>query len=61
MEFRTGALTLIAFALLTGARDDSIASLAVRHVDIVGRTVFQDARSVRTKNRKNIVVIPGRQ
>ena len=43
---------LIAFALLTGARDDAIASLALRHVDIVGRTVFQDARSVRTKNRK---------
>ncbi len=43
---------LVAFALLTGARDDAIASLALRHVDIVGRTVFQDARSVRTKNRK---------
>lgn len=43
---------LIAFALLTGARDDAIASLALRHVDIVARTVFQDARSVRTKNRK---------
>lgn len=43
---------LLAFALLTGARDDAIASLALRHVDIVGRTVFQDARSVRTKNRK---------
>ncbi len=43
---------LVAFALLTGARDDAIASLALRHVDVVGRTVFQDARSVRTKNRK---------
>ena len=43
---------LVAFALLTGARDDAIASLALRHVDIVSRTVFQDARSVRTKNRK---------
>lgn len=43
---------LIAFALLTGARDDAIASLALRHVDVSGRSVFQDARSVRTKNRK---------
>lgn len=43
---------LIAFALLSGARDDAIASMAIRHVDIVRRTVFQDARDVRTKNRK---------
>lgn len=43
---------LIAFALLSGARDDAIASLSLRHVDIVRRTVFQDARVVRTKNRK---------
>lgn len=44
--------TLIAFALLSGARDDAIASLALRHVDLPERSVFQDARSVRTKNRK---------
>ncbi|QDZ00117.1 tyrosine-type recombinase/integrase [Nitratireductor mangrovi] len=43
---------LIAFALLSGARDDAIASLALRHVDTERRTVFQDARCVRTKNRK---------
>ncbi|TIL63845.1 MAG: site-specific integrase [Mesorhizobium sp.] len=43
---------VIAFALLSGARDDAIASLALRHVDPAARTVFQDARSVRTKNRK---------
>lgn len=43
---------LIAFALLSGARDDAIASMAIRHIDIVRRTVFQDARDVRTKNRK---------
>lgn len=42
----------IAFAFLTGARDDAIASLSVRHVDLEKRTVFQDARTVRTKNRK---------
>lgn len=43
---------LIAFALLSGARDDAIASLAIRHVDLAARTIFQDARAVRTKRRK---------
>jgi integrase len=43
---------LIAFTLLTGARDNAIASMSLRHVDLAGRTVFQDARAVRTKNRK---------
>lgn len=43
---------IIAFTLLTGARDDAIASLHVDHVDLKRRTVFQDARTVRTKNRK---------
>lgn len=43
---------LIAFTLLSGARDDAIASLKIGHVDLEARTVFQDARTVRTKNRK---------
>jgi len=43
---------VLAFALLSGARDDAIASLDIRHVDLDHRTVFQDARTVRTKNRK---------
>jgi integrase len=43
---------LIAFALLSGARVDAIASLNLGHVDLERRTVFQDARMVRTKNRK---------
>lgn len=43
---------LIAFALLTGARDDAIASLSLRHVDLAARMVMQDARTVRTKLRK---------
>ncbi|MGH6924455.1 MAG: site-specific integrase [Propylenella sp.] len=43
---------LIAFALLTGMRDDAIASVLIRHVDVEKRSVFQDARHVRTKNRK---------
>ncbi len=45
---------LIAFALLSGARDDAMASLSIRHVDLQRRMVIQDARTVRTKNRKTI-------
>lgn len=43
---------LIAFAFLTGARDDALASLSIRHVDLINRKVVQDARDVRTKFRK---------
>lgn len=45
---------LIAFTFLTGIRDDALASLAIKHVDLERRQVFQDARDVRTKNRKTI-------
>jgi integrase len=44
--------SLIAFALLTGARDSAIASMKLKHVDIVSRYVFQDAREVKTKFSK---------
>jgi integrase len=50
IEMRDRAL--IAFALLTGARDNAIASMSLKHVDLERRSVFQDARDVRTKNRK---------
>ncbi len=43
---------LIAFAILSGARDAAIASMALKHVDIDRKAVFQDAREVNTKNRK---------
>lgn len=43
---------IIAFTLLTGARDDAIASFKIKHVDLSQQKVFQDAREVRTKNRK---------
>ncbi|MEP0234583.1 MAG: tyrosine-type recombinase/integrase [Parasphingorhabdus sp.] len=46
---------LVAFAFLTGVRDDAMASLSIRHVDLERRTVNQDARTVRTKNRKTIL------
>jgi integrase len=45
---------LIAFALLTGARVAALASLKLRHVDLVQGCVHQDARDVRTKGSKTI-------
>ena len=43
---------LIAFALLTGARDGAIASMKLKHVDLIEGSVFQDAREVKTKFSK---------
>ncbi|MEO5812848.1 MAG: tyrosine-type recombinase/integrase [Rhodanobacter sp.] len=43
---------VIAFTLLTGARDGAIASMKLKHVDLVAGNVFQDARDVKTKFSK---------
>ena len=43
---------LIAFTLLTGARDSAIASMKLKHVDLVAGCVNQDAREVQTKFSK---------
>ena len=43
---------LIALTLLTGARDDALASLRLRHVDLDAGLILQDAREVRTKFSK---------
>lgn len=43
---------LFAFLLLTGARDGAIASLRLKHIDLVEGCVYQDAREVRTKAAK---------
>ncbi|MCJ8507769.1 site-specific integrase [Rhizobium lemnae] len=43
---------IIAFTLLTGARDDAVASFRMKHIDLAARSVLQDAREVRTKGRK---------
>jgi integrase len=43
---------LVAFALLTGARDSAISSMKLKHVDLLNGSVFQDAREVRTKFSK---------
>lgn len=43
---------LIAFTILTGARDNAIASARLKHVDLDEREFFQDGREVRTKFAK---------
>jgi integrase len=50
MERRNHAL--VAFTLLTGARDSAIASLKLKHVDLIAGCVNQDAREVKTKFSK---------
>jgi len=44
--------SLIAFTLLTGARDKAIASLKLKHINLDNNSVFQDAREVKTKFSK---------
>jgi integrase len=46
---------LIAFTILTGARDGAIASFKLRHIDVVEGTVDQNAREVRTKFAKSFI------
>lgn len=51
-EFERRDRAVVAFALLSGARDGAIASMKLKHVDLDRRTVLQDAREVRTKFSK---------
>ncbi len=50
IELRDRAV--VAFTLITGARDGAIASMKLKHVDLVEGRVIQDAREVRTKFSK---------
>lgn len=43
---------LVAFTLLTGARDSAIASMKLKHIDLTNDYVNQDAREVKTKFSK---------
>ena len=43
---------LVAFTLLTGARDSAIASMKLKHIDLAASCVYQDAREVNTKFSK---------
>lgn len=45
---------LFAFFMLTGARDGAVASLRLKHINLVDGCVYQDAREVQTKNSKTI-------
>ena len=50
IELRNRAL--VAFALLTGARDGALASFRLKHIDLAQGRVDQDARDVKTKASK---------
>ncbi|MCW3848116.1 tyrosine-type recombinase/integrase [Sphingomonas sp. LB-2] len=50
LEMRDRAL--VAFALLTGARDGALVSLKLKHVDLAAGRLDQDARDVNTKFSK---------
>src|SRR5277367_1399117 len=43
---------LIAFAILSGARDRAIISFRLKHIDIERRMIEQDPREVHTKRAK---------
>lgn len=43
---------LLAFVLLTGARDSAVASMRLKHIDLSAQSVLQDAREVKTKFSK---------
>lgn len=43
---------LVAFTILTGARDRAIASMKLKHIDLTAGCVHQDAREVKTKFSK---------
>lgn len=45
---------LMAFTVITCARDDALVSLKRKHVDKARKNVWQDPKLVRTKNRKGI-------
>lgn len=46
---------LIAFTLLTGARDGALASIKLKHVNLIDGSVYQDAREVSTKFSKTFI------
>jgi integrase/recombinase XerD len=53
LELRSRAV--VAFTLLTGARDGAIASMKLKHIDLVACSVHYDAREVKTKFSKTFV------
>lgn len=55
IELRDRAI--IAFTILTGARDGAVASMRLKHVDLSANSVNQDAREVKTKRSKTFTTI----
>ncbi len=53
VELRNRAL--VAFTILTGARDGAVASMKLKHVDTAEGKVVQDAREVNTKFSKSFI------
>jgi hypothetical protein len=47
---------LVAFAILTGARDGALASFRLKHVDLDARTLFQDGRDV-TQRADGLILV----
>ncbi|PQJ55202.1 tyrosine-type recombinase/integrase [Psychrosphaera saromensis] len=43
---------LVAFTILTGARDGAVASVKIKHIDLTEQCFYQDARDVKTKFSK---------
>ena len=52
MDIERRNRALMAFTLLTGARDRAVASMKLKHVDLITDSVNQDAREVKTKLSK---------
>ncbi len=48
---------IVAFLILTGIRDGAMVGLRLRHLDLHGRRVHQDARQIRTKFAKTMTTI----
>jgi hypothetical protein len=42
----------VALTLLTGTRDSALASMKLKHVDLIAGSVYQDALDVKTKFNK---------
>jgi integrase len=46
---------VVAFTILTGARDRAVTTFKLKHVDTAKGTLFQDARDVKTKRAKTFM------
>jgi integrase len=48
---------VVAFVLLTGVRDSALISMKLKHVDLAGSSIYQDARDVKTKFSKTFLTV----